>query len=223
MAEKKKLQEQELLVKEGIKSDSPPSSSASSSSSTSSEISSSSSEAAESKSEGLEPNSGNGGKTNTYIWTQTLSEVEVRVPVPKGTLSRQLNVEIKKTRLKVGLKGKEPLIDGEFHKPIKQGDSFWTIEDNELVVIQLQKVKDMEWWKCVLVGESEIDTSKVQPENSKLGDLDGETRAMVEKMMFDQQQKAMGKPTSEEMKKQEMLKKFMDQHPEMDFSNVKVC
>jgi len=41
------------------------------------------------------------------------------------------------------------------------------------------KSNQMEWWKCVCVGEEEIDTSKVNPENSKLGDLDGETRQTV--------------------------------------------
>ncbi len=36
-------------------------------------------------------------------------------------------------------------------------------------------------------------------------------------LIYDQ---AMGKPTSDEMKKVEMLEKFKKMHPEMDFSNV---
>ena len=41
----------------------------------------------------------------------------------------------------------------------------------------------MHWWRAVVQGDAAIDTAQVEPENSKLDELDPETRATVEKMM----------------------------------------
>ena len=111
-------------------------------------------------------------------------------------------MDIKKGKLKVGLKGKPPIIDDELCKDVRVDDSTWTLgegcggsvhatvmlihqsaDDQKDVVLSLEKMNQQTWWENVVKGAPKIDTTKIQPENSKLGDLDGETRAMVEKMM----------------------------------------
>ena len=157
-----------------------------------------------------------------HSWTQTLQDLDVRVRIPTGTPAKMIACDIKKKHLTFGLKGQPPMIDGELFGELATGDCFWTLEDKSTVLLNLSKRNDMEWWSYVVKGDPVIDTKKVTPENSKLSDLDGDTRQRtVEKMMYDQRQKQMGLPTSEEQQKQETMRKFMEAHPEMDFSNCK--
>jgi len=160
-----------------------------------------------------------------YKWTQTIGELDLTAVIPANIKGKDLDVKITRNGIKAAIKGQEPIIEGDFPHPIRVDDSTWTLESgtsSKELNVHLDKVNKMEWWAHVVTSAPKIDTSKISPENSSLSDLDGETRGMVEKMIYDQRQKEQGKPTSDEEKKQEMLRKFQEQHPEMDFSNAKM-
>lgn len=172
---------------------------------------------------------GNGGETDKYVWTQTLQEVQVQLEVPQNLKGKNFDIDIDVTTLKVAVKGQEPMIEGEYNagEKVDIDDATWTLDqergkDTKTLTIYLPKHNKMAWWKTVIKGDAEIDTKKIQPENSQLSDLDAETRGTVEKMMYDQRQKKMGLPTSDEQKKKDALANFMKMHPEMDFSNAKI-
>lgn len=145
----------------------------------------------------------NGGITDKYRWSQTLTEVTVEVGVPKCRGS-ELKVEIKAAAVKVSCRG-VVVMEGELHEPIHATESLWNLEDGERVVLSLEKSREC-WWPAVLRGDPEIDTSKVDS-SKRIDEYDPETQGALRKIMFDQNQKARGLPSSDELKTYEALEK----------------
>ncbi len=170
----------------------------------------------------LTPSSGAGHDYGTYSFQQTLTSIDVFVPLAHAVKSRDVDVKISAGSLRVGLKNAPPILTGPLHDKVKPDDSTWTLVDGTVIHIFLEKFDQRKWWSCVVQGEPELDTKQIVPENSKLSDLDGDMRQTVEKMMFDQRQKAAGLPTSAESEKFKIFEQFKKTHPELDFSKAKM-
>jgi hypothetical protein len=68
---------------------------------------------------GEKPNSGNGGSSSRYIWSQKLEAVQLDIPVDQRYRGKDLDIKYKSKSLFVGIKNGETIIDGEFPHPIK--------------------------------------------------------------------------------------------------------
>ncbi len=124
----------------------------------------------------------NGDSTEKYNWSQSINEVILQIPVPEGTTSKQMDIKIQTKKLFVKIKGQDtPLIDGELQERVKVEGSFWSIEDKKYVNITFEKAYEA-IWKAVIIGDKEIDTTKV--DNSKrLEEFDLETQGHLQKVL----------------------------------------
>lgn len=175
------------------------------------------------------PPKGNGGETDRYVWVQTLEEAKMTMVFDPKYKGRDFVVKMTPTHLTVGLKNEKPIIDNEqWIENIDSEESNWILEPTadgkKSLQINIMKWSNRNsWWDSCIKGDPKINTQKIQPETSKVSDLDGEMKGTVEKMMFDMKQKQMGLPSSDDLQKQDKIKDFMKAHPEMDFSKAKIC
>lgn len=137
----------------------------------------------------------------------------MQIPVPEGTAAKMCEVDIKPKRLRVKLKNQDqPLIDGELQEKVKVEDSFWSIEDKKFINITFEKAYEA-IWKTVILGDQEIDPKTV--DNSKrIEEFDLETQGHLQKVLYEQERKRQGLPTTDEEKQQKMIQEVMAKQSE---------
>lgn len=177
------------------------------------------------------PNSGRGLTLDTYSWIQTLDNVEVMIDNLPSTITRkQISITLDRHHIYVKVMN-DIILDGDVYDDIDDSDSTWTIESdksgNKTVTLYLPKQHKTEWWASLLQDSEQIDVQSIVPETSSLSDLDSDMRSTVDKMMFEQrmkqqQQPGSGSMSSNNQSKEDAIKKFMQAHPEMDFSKAKI-
>jgi len=144
----------------------------------------------------------NGAVTDKYHWSQTIYEVTLEVEVEKDAKAKDVQVDITATRLSIKCKG-ETQLEGKLHEKVTTDQCVWHLDDNK-VVMSLEKQRQT-WWKCVLEGDEEIDTTKVESTRT-MDEYDGETQGAIRKIMFDQCQKAKGQPTSDQIRTADIMR-----------------
>lgn len=145
----------------------------------------------------VEISTSNGAKTDKYNWNQDINDVTVQIKLPPGTKSRDLDVRFEPKRISVALKSDKsnPLLSGELFDKIHADNSYWSLDEGT-IIISLEKAKE-NVWKSVILGDSEIDTQKVDT-SRRVDEYDEETAAGIRKVMYEQARKMQGLPTSDE-------------------------
>lgn len=71
--------------------------------------------------------------------------------------------------------------------------------------IYLEKMEER-WWEKLLESEEKLDLKNMNPEKP-MEDLEPEAQAKIKQLMYDEHQKKLGLPTSEQQKCNDVLKK----------------
>ncbi|CAG5134483.1 unnamed protein product [Candidula unifasciata] len=155
----------------------------------------------------------NGADRDAYCWSQTITETDLRVKVPKSVVKgKQVKVDIQKKHIRVSALTDDGswsnLVDGDLSWEVNTEESMWTLIPGEFVHINLEK-KQERWWEHVFVDEPKINTRKIDC-SRPMTDLDDEAQAKIEEMLFNQRQKQLGLPQSHEAKTHDMLRKAWD-------------
>ncbi|KAB7496483.1 NudC domain-containing protein 3 [Armadillidium nasatum] len=149
----------------------------------------------------------NGAKLDKYSWTQSVDDVDLRIPViQKITKGNQID----KKHLKVEAQlldsnENEILIEGDLLHDVRVDDCVWLLCPGQHIAILLEKIEEKLWDRC-LTHESPIDITKIVAER-EFHSLPDEDKIQIEKVIADVQKKERGEPTIAQAKMETILRK----------------
>ena len=71
----------------------------------------------------------NGANMGKYIWSQSLGDCTLSIFIPEGVKAKHLDIVITPSKMKIQIKGSDPILEGEWPEKVKPDDTLWTIED----------------------------------------------------------------------------------------------
>ncbi|OON23790.1 CS domain protein [Opisthorchis viverrini] len=160
-----------------------------------------------------DPDCYNGAERENYTWSQSIKDVDIKVKVPNRIKTgRDLKIAIDRKHIRIVLVpsgNEEPYFYRELCWEISTDDAVWTFDPEEgQVQFCLDKVEER-WWDAAFEGEDKINTRKIDC-SRPMHELDEESQAKIHQLMYDQECKRKGLPTSEEKKVHDILAKAWD-------------
>ncbi|XP_045101571.1 nudC domain-containing protein 3-like isoform X2 [Portunus trituberculatus] len=151
----------------------------------------------------------NGAVLDGLAWTQSIDDLEVQVVVPSGvTRGKQVRVAVKQSSLAVSVQDGgsawRTLLDGTLAHPVRAEECLWSLVSAEHVAIHLEKIEEC-WWDRLLTQHNPIDLQKISAER-EYGSLPEEDRSKIQEMMWSRWQKDQGKPTSDQLRMESVLR-----------------
>lgn len=152
----------------------------------------------------------NGAIRDQYSWSQTIKDLDVQVKINSSVKSsKDVKIKIEKSSLHVASRDScgvwTDLIRDSLSWKIKPDECTWSLLPGDHIHIYLEKTEER-WWEKLLDKEEKLDIKNMNPEKP-IEDLEPEAQAKIKQLMYDEQQKRLGLPTSEQQQYQDVLKK----------------
>lgn len=147
----------------------------------------------------------NGAQCKAYSWSQSHTDLEIRIKLTRPIRNEDLRVTVSKKKLCIELiqdqtntpgidlsQPVETLVIGEFEHPVDTESACWFVDSVDLcLTIYIDKKEEM-WWKQLLLNE-EVTAAGPKSYSVPMDQLDECSRMVIDKLITDQKKKMIDK------------------------------